>query len=520
MTLEQLLDRQNELLSTAFAASRGLTDAEAAEFDELQRSIEAFRGAGDGSQPTPAAPTPPAPTPPAPEEPSQTGGSSRSEAELLTRERDRIEEIRGLCGEFDMDAAPFIRSGATLDNVRAAVLERMRQTQAPISAGVTTGEDEADKFRRAAADGMLIRAGMAPSEAAPGAREFVGFSLREMAIQCAKRDGLNVAKLERMNSASLYDHMRQFFTPESSFPAMLDNVVGKSVVEAYTHAEVAFDKFCSKGSLPDFKRYDNNYTSGPVAEFEEIAENGEIKADTFEMKKRPQRQLKSYGKQFTLTRKAFIDDDIGVVTKVPAKYAAATKKTINSQVFRLLMGSDPIYDGLSLFCSEHQNLIKTGTAITFEAVQSMLMALSSQTDEYGQAIVVRPAALLIPAGTEMDVYALFNSEKYPMGGNILANNPLYQYRDSIRIISDPTLNAFAGPGNPVPWFLIGSSIDAEFIEVDYLNGQETPNVRPAEVPGKLGFIWDFWLDWGVQAMDFRGAIKNPGVKLSLKAALA
>lgn len=44
MTLEQLLDRQNELLSTAFAASRGLTDAEAAEFDELQRSIEAPRG--------------------------------------------------------------------------------------------------------------------------------------------------------------------------------------------------------------------------------------------------------------------------------------------------------------------------------------------------------------------------------------------------------------------------------------------------------------------------------------------
>ena len=30
---------------------------------------------------------------------------------------------------------------------------------------------------------------------------------------------------------------------------------------------------------------------------------------------------------------------------------------------------------------------------------------------------------------------------------------------------------------------------------------------------ELGFVWDIYLDWGIQVMDFRGAIKNPGIKI-------
>lgn len=64
-----------------------------------------------------------------------------------------------------------------------------------------------------------------------------------------------------------------------------------------------------------------------------MPENGELKHDVFTDDKLPQRKLKTYGRQFTLSRKAFIDDDISLVTSLPARYAAAARKTINKQVW-------------------------------------------------------------------------------------------------------------------------------------------------------------------------------------------
>lgn len=519
MNREQILARQQEILAAAKTAGRPMTPEELTEFDSLQKALESM-----GAPQAPGEPESlngvPGEFKELPDADDEPEGDTRGADDPVVRERERVAEISDLCRAFGVDATGYIRNGATVENVRAAVLKELRGRSAPINSRIQFGESGRERFLRAATDGMLIRGGMAPHEPAQGARDFAGYSLRDMAIQCVRMDGGNVAQLERMSSGDLFDAVtRQFFTPESSFPAMLDNVVGKAVVEAYTHTEVAFDKFTKKGSLPDFKKYDNYYTTGPLSEYEEVSENGELKADTFEMKKRPQRQLKTYGKQFSLSRKAFIDDDIGVVTSMPAKYAAAAKRTINNRVFQYIVGTEAIYDGLPLFCAQHENLLKKGSGITFEAVQNMLLALSGQKDEFGQAIVVRPAVLLIPVGLEFDVYTLFQSDQYPTTDNDGARNPLKQYANKLQIISDPTLNALAGTG-AAPWFLIGNSQDVSFIEVDYLNGQEVPSVRPGEVIGKLGIVWDSWIDVGVTVMDWRGAVKNPGIALALKGALA
>ena len=74
------------------------------------------------------------------------------------------------------------------------------------------------------------------------------------------------------------------------------------------------------------------------------------------------------------------------------------------------------------------------------------------------------------------------------------------------------LNAMAG-ANACPWFMTADETSARGIQVDYLNGQETPTVRRMEAPGTLGFVWDIWLDWGIAVRDFRGIYKNPGVTL-------
>ena len=76
----------------------------------------------------------------------------------------------------------------------------------------------------------------------------------------------------------------------------------------------------------------------------------------------PNRKLDSYGTQFTMTREAFINDDIGFLAAMPAQYASRAKRKINRQVYELLFENPAIFDGAALFDAVHKNLTATGSA--------------------------------------------------------------------------------------------------------------------------------------------------------------
>lgn len=510
MNLRQMIQRQRELLNAAKAANRELTAQEQAEYDNLQKQIDAalavMDGDGEGSGSN-----------------GDGGQGARSEdgspEDVVTAERKRCADITMLCRSFQVsetDTSRYIADGVSVDKVREIILDGMIQNGAPISQGgrADVTSDAADKFRTAAGDALVMRSGIEVSNPAEGARELMGMSLRDMAIESLSAEGQT--GLNRRSSEEIYNLVsRQFFNPTAAFPAILDNAINKAYVEGHKKVEVTFDRWTKKGTLKDFKTADNNYLAGPAGEFLEVPEGGELKHDTIRDEKRPTRKLRTYGRQFTLTRQAFINDDIDLVTRIPARYAASARKTINKQCCQIIVNNSAIYDGTPLFSKAHGNLVKTGTGITQKSMQIMIMALQTQRDEFDEAIIVRPAKILVPVGYAFDMYTMFYSPTINTEGNTQAVNPLYKFKDQIEIIEEPTLNVLCGGfGNVMPWFLFGAADDTDFIEVDYLNGQEIPTIRRMETPGTLGFIWDIYLDWGISVMDFRGAIKNPGIAIS------
>ena len=488
---DKILKRQRELLELAQTENRAMTAEEQAEFDKLQRDFEALNA------PKPAAD-------PAPDD--------NSAERAIAEERARVADITALARDFEVDPAEAIRSGQTLDAFRAHVLDSLKANRAPISTGVRVEADEEDKFRSAAVDGIAMRGGIHVEKPADGANSFRGITLRDLAIECLVRQGDNVTELMRMSNSEIYDRLgeRQFYNPSASFPAIMDQTIKKSIVTMYNEVPTTFERITTKGSLPDFKETaDHEYMLGGVGDFLEVPENGEIKPDMPETKLLPQRKLKTYGKQFSMTRQAFVNDDIGFLTRVPGLYAQRAKETIEGQVYDILFNNSTIFDGKTLFHADHNNVIGTGAKVSQAEIQKMILKLQQQTDYWGRPIYMAPKQLIVPMGWEFDLTVIFNSAQV-VGSSNNDINPLYNY--PLGIVQTPRLNALAGAG-ACPWFLQASETSARGIQVDYLNGQEVPSVRRMETVGQLGFVWDFWLDWGVTVRDWRGLVKNPGVAL-------
>lgn len=500
MTRKQLIERktlrQQELVSNAKnEGNRDLTEEEKREFETLQFEIDLLKSIGN--------------------EIGDGNDLSGTESErALTAERTRIKEINDLCREFGLDVTEHIEKGTTIDDVKSLILRNIKENGAPISAKVT--KDAGDKFREAAADALILRSGINLEKPVEGAKELRSLSLRDMAIECMANDSGEVG-LNRRSSDELYTMLmqRQYLSPTASFPSILDTAIEKSYIQGHNSVPVTFDQWTKKGSLKDFKTHDNYYLAGPAGEFLEVPEGGELKHDTRTDEKLPTRKLRTYGRQFTLTRQAFINDDIELVTELPARYAKSARKTINKQCYQVLVNNPVTYDGVSLFYPTHKNILASGTGVTQASMQAMIMALQTQTDQFGESIIIRPATVIVPVGCEFDMYTLFFSPTINTSGNTQAANPLYRYKDMIKVIEDPTINVLCGGfGNQMPWWLVGSNDDTDFIEVDYLNGEEIPKIRRMETPGTLGFVWDIYLDWGISVMDYRGAIKNPGTVIN------
>ena len=179
------------------------------------------------------------------------------------------------------------------------------------------------------------------------------------------------------------------------------------------------------------------------------------------------------------------------------------------------MSLHAIFDGAPLFDDAHHNVVKTAGAPSIDSLQKIMLKLLRQVDPFGEAITIQPKHVIVPVGygfllSQLLETAVLDAEG--IGSHTV--NALYKYRNQLQVIEEGTLNALAGEGNAVPWFMVGDPSYAKSLQVDYLNGQEAPTIRRSEVPGQLGYVWDIWLDWGITAVDYRGITRNSGVVIT------
>ena len=387
-------------------------------------------------------------------EPVETGLTQADLQKAMEQERKRTSEITALFRDFDVEGADeAIVMGVSVDEARAMVMDQLRARNKGVS--VTMGEAESDKFRAAAQDAVLMAAGIPVADAAPGAQELRGYSMIEMARESLRRESGST-----VNFGDNMELARAAINSTSTFPAIMSNLANKSVMVGFNEAETTYQIWAGKGSNRDFKEAARVALS-EAGNLELVPEGGQFQQD-FLGEASARTKVATYGKLFSLTRQAIINDDLGLFSKIATKYGSAAKRLVNKMVYAQLTGNVKMQDNVALFDTKHGNVAATGEALSVKAIAKAITAMRRQKGIQGEATLnITPKYLVVPPELEVTAYQIVNSTAAVDGVNSGVVNP---YKGRFIVVADAELT------DPDAWYLVADATQHDTIEVTYLNG--------------------------------------------------
>ena len=333
-----------------------------------------------------------------------TAATTVNTEEAINSERTRVAEITALCKRHGMEAEEYITNGTDINSVRADVLERLARENSPQTPNVQVTGDEGDKFRKAATDGILMRAGVIVEKPFEGARDLRGLALKNLAMECLSRAG--ISDVHRMGDEELF---KRALTEDNALQSILSNAADKSLSQHYNEAPTTFQYWTGTGSVADFKQAEH-YRISEAGDLIKNEQNQAINRDTDPKDEKVYKAVATYAISWGFTRQALINDDLSVLSKMPAAYARAAKRGINKLVYKMLDSNPVIYNGDTLFDDAGHGNVGTPGGINTDTLSEARRKMRTQKHIRGLGTInIAPKYLIVPAALETEALQYLNS---------------------------------------------------------------------------------------------------------------
>lgn len=436
-------------------------------------------------------------------------------------ERARIKSINDavrIAGLEPTVAEDFAARNLTIDQARAEIFTKLaekQKTNPTNNIRAEFGEDARDKWVRGAGNWLMVRSGMASMVAKhegvelrtiePG--EFRGMSLLDLARESLTRAGQTVRGLDKMALAGLAMAYRSNYQTTSDFATVLENALHKVLRAAYAITPDTWSRWCGTGTVSDFRAH-NWYRMGSLTELESLNEVGEFKNKSIPDAEKASFSAATKGNIIAISRQTIVNDDVGFVMRLTSMLGRAGKLTIEKAVYSKLgenSGLGPNQsDSNPLFHSSRNN-ISTGAALSAAAIDADRVQMAQQKDVNGVDFLdLRPAILLLPVGLGGQARVINDSQYDP---DTVANKSQMKpnivqglFRD---VVDTPRLSGTRR-------YLFADPTLAPVILVSFLEGQTEPVLETQDGWRVDGVELRARLDFGVDSVDFRGAVTNAG----------
>lgn len=411
-------------------------------------------------------------------------------------------ELRAQC-----EADPTI----TAADAGRRVLALLGRQAAPANPGghIVTQQDERDKRVLAFSTAMMARASLRGADGKLPTLErgnpFAGKTLLMVAHESLRRVGRNTDGMDVREVVAA-----AFTQSGSDFPVLLENTMHKTLQAAYALQADTWSRFCKTGSVSDFRPH-NRYRLSSLGELQRKNELGEYQTLKINDGEKSTVSVETYGAIINISREAIINDDIGAFTDLAAAFGRVARRKIENLVYLALgenSGAGPtMADGKALFHADHGNLVATGVRPSTRAFADMRDIMRRQKDVGGNDFLdLMPEIGVFPISVK-DEAAVVNDSQF----NHDASNKFQVPNTSRGILRDlvdsPRLT---GTG----YYFFADPNTAPVLEVSFLNGVQAPYMEMKEAWNTDGASWKQRLDVGVDVIDYRGAVRNPGAALA------
>lgn len=369
-------------------------------------------------------------------------------------------------------------------------------------AGAPTGQltqDETKNYRDGAIAALMHRSNPAAHKLDGPAASFRGMDLQDMARDALARAGQNPQGMSKQEIAV------KALQSTSDFPAILGNVVSRSLRAGYEGTQRTFLAFSRQATLPDFKEITRGQLSGAPS-LKRVPEGGEYEQGTIG-DGAEKYAVQKFGRIVGLTWETVVNDDLDALSRIPFAFGASAADLESDLVYAILTGNPKMADGKALFHADHGNL---GTAAALadaldptkaNPLSEMRKKMTLQKGLEGRYITVRPKFLIVPPGLEEVALKVTNASIIAGKGADLNVTGV-----TLTPIVEPRLH----DGSETAWYGAAEPGVIDTIEYAYLEGHEgvfTETRQGFEVDGmqvKCRHIF------GAKAIDHRGLYKNVG----------
>lgn len=443
---------------------------------------------------------------PAANPPAADDVAARAAQDAATRAAD----ITDLCTRHGVSqlAAGLIRSGNSVDQARAAVLDELaRDTNTGgghtnVRIQVVTDEHQ---VRMAGIEEAMMHRIHAGAKLTDNGRQYRGMSLLEIGRDFLEARGVNTRGMDRMTLASNVLQYRSGMHTTSDFASIFANVANKRMRAAYDENRGTYTQWARRApNAPDFKNISIVQLSG-APDLLKTNEHGEFTYGTMK-DAGVNYALVTYGRMVSLTRQAIINDDLRAFERLVTAFGASSSRLENRLVYSQLTANPAMGDGVALFHATHGNLgTGAGSALQMTALKAGRTAMRLQKGLQGEELNLAPNFLIVPATLEQDSYQLTSSNYVPA-----KQGDVNEFRQGGRTAVEPIVEPILDGVSTAEWYLASSNSQIDTVEYCYLDGAEGPVIE-SEVGFEVdGVTWKCRLDFAAKAVDHRGLYKGAG----------
>ena len=465
----------------------------------------------------PAAPTPSAPATPTAPAPAPDPDEARARA---YQDFTAVRQAAEVAGFSQADITRFqgmLSSNVTVDDVRTKIVTEAYARAGRVdstSTSATVGDNlQLRGLERGIQEVLLARAlpKTYRSKLTEAGTPLMRFDVTRLAESLLSAHGVNVSRFA--NKLELISHACKFRSGEhstSDFFWLFESAVERVLKDEHNRTLPTYLPLSAQEELPDFR--DSHYvTVGDDFNLIERQEGEEITYGTFEVDQRSY-ALAEYAKGIRWSRKMMINDDLGVLRRLPEMAQRADGRLRSRLVWAMILGNGQnigtngvnMGDKKPLFHADHKNLVTTGSKINKDSVAEARMMIRAQrafgAKDAEDTLELTPEYLVCGPQVEQDArdfiacnYVAINQET--AAALNLAN--------SLTLIVENRITDNC-------WFLVAPPPQIDGIITATLQGQEGLFLDTDEDFETDGFKMKARLDFGVHMARWEGWVKNPG----------